>query len=224
MTCDEFLRTLQHQIDQRQSLDGDDLLQSHASQCRSCHQRLVAWQQIASVLRCGEPRGDALIGAANANVDGRESFLGEAEPRVWPSRTTAAMVLVAAAVMVIAFRWPSAPSTTPVAESSIASSAVPSSGEVPSSENTLSMLTSEKILAAENLAVESLAVKRLGGEGPANGMRGNPVAWFHSVQPQNWLGQTMPTVESFREGVAPIGRSLLRAVTILTTAGKDQPS
>ena len=51
----------------------------------------------------------------------------------------------------------------------------------------------------------------------------DPALWWRSVQDRDWLGQTMPTVNSVREGVAPIGRSLLRAVTILT-GGIEQTS
>jgi len=48
--------------------------------------------------------------------------------------------------------------------------------------------------------------------------------WIRSVRERQWIDETMPTVYSFREGVAPIGRSLIRAVTILTTSSAEQPS
>jgi hypothetical protein len=51
----------------------------------------------------------------------------------------------------------------------------------------------------------------------------DPTDWWNSVQDRDWLGQTMPTVNSVREGVAPIGRSLLRAVTILA-GGSERTS
>ncbi len=51
------------------------------------------------------------------------------------------------------------------------------------------------------------------------------VAWWQEMQDRDWVAQTMPTVRSVREGVAPLGRSLRRAVTILTTgAGSEQTS
>lgn len=52
----------------------------------------------------------------------------------------------------------------------------------------------------------------------------DPAGWWRSVQDRDWVGQTMPAVQSVKQGVAPIGRSLLRAVTILTTSGHDQTS
>lgn len=46
----------------------------------------------------------------------------------------------------------------------------------------------------------------------------DPALWWRSVQDQDWIGQTMPAVHSVRDGVAPLGRSLLQAVAILTTS------
>ncbi len=52
----------------------------------------------------------------------------------------------------------------------------------------------------------------------------DPALWWQSVQNRDWVGQTMPAFQSVRDGVAPIGRSLMRAVTILTTGGGEQTS
>ncbi len=52
----------------------------------------------------------------------------------------------------------------------------------------------------------------------------DPIAWWQGVDAQDWVGQTMPAVRSVGEGVAPLGRSLMRAVTILTIGGPDQTS
>lgn len=38
----------------------------------------------------------------------------------------------------------------------------------------------------------------------------------------DWVAQTMPAVRNVRKGMAPLGRSLLQAVTILTIGGGDQ--
>jgi hypothetical protein len=51
----------------------------------------------------------------------------------------------------------------------------------------------------------------------------NPALWWRRVQDRDWIGQTMPAVDSVRQGVAPLGRSLRRAVTILTV-GHEQTS
>jgi hypothetical protein len=52
----------------------------------------------------------------------------------------------------------------------------------------------------------------------------DPALWWRSVQDRDWVGQTMPAVQSVKDGVAPIGRSLIRAVTILTMGGHNQTS
>ncbi|QDT02703.1 hypothetical protein K227x_10810 [Rubripirellula lacrimiformis] len=48
--------------------------------------------------------------------------------------------------------------------------------------------------------------------------------WWQGVQQRDWIQQTMPAVRSVREGVAPVGRSLRRAVTILATGSQGQTS
>jgi hypothetical protein len=64
--------------------------------------------------------------------------------------------------------------------------------------------------------------------------RQHGVSWWKGIQgsewvdrdwiQQNWVNRTMPTVRSMQEGVAPLGRTLMRAVTILTLGGRDQTS
>jgi hypothetical protein len=47
----------------------------------------------------------------------------------------------------------------------------------------------------------------------------DPTNWWRQVHGRDWFGETMPAVRRVREGVAPLGRSLLQAVTILTIGG-----
>lgn len=64
--------------------------------------------------------------------------------------------------------------------------------------------------------------------------RQHGVSWWKDIQggewvdrdwiQQTWVSRTMPTVRSMQEGVAPLGRTLMRAVTILTLGGRDQTS
>ncbi|WP_442507633.1 hypothetical protein SH528x_006562 [Novipirellula sp. SH528] len=201
MTCEEFMASLQHQIDQRESLEHNDLLQDHASQCVSCHQHLIAWQQVASVLPSRQP--SQKVSLADSDSQKYRGELNGSRARMAQRSIMVAMLLAAAAVLIFAFRLPESP------ESSIASADPGPS--LPSTH-------------AENVGLPINGLPMLGAESSAYMMRTNPVAWFQDVQQRDWLGQTMPTVESFRDGVAPIGRSLLRAVTILTTSGHGRPS
>ncbi len=52
----------------------------------------------------------------------------------------------------------------------------------------------------------------------------DPARWWRHVQDRDWIGQTMPAVHSVRDGVAPLGRSLLQAVAILTTGRGETTS
>jgi len=50
----------------------------------------------------------------------------------------------------------------------------------------------------------------------------DPARWWEQVHERDWVGQTMPTFRSVQQGVAPLGRTLMRAVTILTIGGREQ--
>lgn len=44
----------------------------------------------------------------------------------------------------------------------------------------------------------------------------DPSQWWESVEPKQWIAQTMPTVRTVQESVAPLSRSFMQAVEILT--------
>ena len=52
--------------------------------------------------------------------------------------------------------------------------------------------------------------------------------FWQRVQERDWIQRTMPTVmptvQSIQDGVAPIGRSFVDVVRILTTGGRETPS
>ena len=48
--------------------------------------------------------------------------------------------------------------------------------------------------------------------------------WWASVRERDWMAETMPAVRSVQQGVAPLGRSLLQAVTVLTVGDPGQTS
>lgn len=48
--------------------------------------------------------------------------------------------------------------------------------------------------------------------------------WWASVRERDWMAETMPAVRSVQRGVAPLGRSLLQAVTVLTVGDPGQTS
>lgn len=48
--------------------------------------------------------------------------------------------------------------------------------------------------------------------------------WWQQVDRQEWIDSAMPTVQSMRDGVAPLGRSFVQAVTLLTRFGGARAS
>ena len=52
----------------------------------------------------------------------------------------------------------------------------------------------------------------------------DPTAWWQQLQNRDWIGQTMPTVQSVRAGVEPFGKPFKQAVSILTMGGQGQTS
>ena len=52
----------------------------------------------------------------------------------------------------------------------------------------------------------------------------NPVVLWKKLQSRDWISETMPTVQSVRDGMAPLGRSFTTAVNILTMGNRERPS
>jgi hypothetical protein len=73
---------------------------------------------------------------------------------------------------------------------------------------------------------QKISVDQLGAEGSAFAKAGelDPMGWLQQLQQRDWVGDTMPTVESVQRGVAPLGRTLMRAATMLTIGGPSRAS
>ena len=50
----------------------------------------------------------------------------------------------------------------------------------------------------------------------------DPAGWWRDVQSRDWVAETMPTVQRVSDSVAPLGRSLMQAVTLLTLGGGER--
>jgi hypothetical protein len=48
--------------------------------------------------------------------------------------------------------------------------------------------------------------------------------WWQRVGGQEWVDRTVPAMRSVRDGVAPLGRSFIQAVTILAGGGGARAS
>jgi len=54
--------------------------------------------------------------------------------------------------------------------------------------------------------------------GPTDGPTPSDLLAWTEIDPSDWVGRTMPAVRSVRRSVAPVGRSFLKAVVLLTSA------
>lgn len=52
----------------------------------------------------------------------------------------------------------------------------------------------------------------------------DPRIWWNDIRDRDWVSHTLPTVRIVSDGVAPLGRSIQRAATLLTTAPREQTS
>jgi len=183
MNCNEFEQRMNQRLDNRTSLEGDDELCRHASDCEHCRAQLDAWKLVSSIMPANETT-----------------------PPVEVSRSDYSRGLLAVVGLAAAILW--MVSTAPYQADPIKPSV-------------------KKIAVIDNIArmkSEPAALAQTPSQLAQNPGQIDPALWWRSVQNQDWVGQTMPTVRSVQEGVAPIGRSLMRAVTILTIGGREQTS
>lgn len=199
MSCDQFADRLNELLDDRVSPSQDQPLLSHAASCCSCDARL----QIACQL-------DAI---SFVTVDGDQDPASTDNPDVIacgklgpiPRRTRArknglrvAMTLAGVAAVLALMLVP------------IGSDLPDGSGQ----QATSSVSDNVVISVAPVASSDSVAWWR-----PADGK-----PWTdgdHWTDAKQWIDRSMPAVESVREGVAPIGRSLRRAVRILALGNRE---
>lgn len=195
MNCQQFEDRFHDVLDHRQLPAADSSLQNHAAECKRCEQQLDAWCALESTFESSLERP---LRQPEYQLFGAEI--------VAPSNArfgARIIVAVAAALLVVIGLWTL--NQRPGTENTIGSVAL--SSEVADSAG--SPLIDHR--PAENIVATDLSAD-------------DAVVWWQSVQDRDWVDETMPAVRRIREGVAPIGRSLLKAVTILTGAGASSHS
>lgn len=215
MNCDQFARQMHRDLDLRMSLEEDSELMQHARQCESCRAQMDGWRQIAEAIPCRVPRRRettsatarvAYVAVAAGLAAALLSPLILARGKKQPIEAVAAEA--SAAHVTGAGLSKIEPQPTELAAGLRGNGTQPTGPEAGahgSSTGTFSRFQAATVLAQATGEVD-------------------PTLWWRRVQDRDWVGQTMPTVRSLREGVAPLGRSLMRAVTILTIGGRDQTS
>lgn len=76
----------------------------------------------------------------------------------------------------------------------------------------------------ERRLIADAVLEPVGMELAEGASESDPSPWIRDLSERRWIDQTMPAVWSVRDGVAPLGRSLMQAVTILTYRGSTQAS
>ena len=110
-------------------------------------------------------------------------------------RSNAIVALAVTACLVIAIVKPR--TSGPFVDSQSLTSIRPPLAEMPSAEVNLSVVSDSQL---------------------------RPGDWWDDIRDRDWVSRTMPTVRIVRDGVAPLGRSIQRAATLLTTAPREQTS
>lgn len=203
MNCDQFEQRLQSVLDRRADPGNDPALAEHAAACEECYGRLHLWLQI------GDALGDADVW--ESKTDGTSGVRLPRPAGVGPSGRRAILTLLATAGAVMAMWGLSKSDLQPVAirtadqNPTIASVPSPAPGRPPRDNDASAMIS-----VAENEA----DLQAIGERGLLNGSW-QSVRWWNDVSDDRW--DALAGVDSVREGVAPIGRSMRRAVTILMT-------
>ena len=217
MQCSDFESRLHQLLDEHRSAGADAELQQHASHCLGCRRELETWCRIAAVL---DATGDP------PTYRHSEFIASSARSRV---RTPAALVaLTTAAVLLLVLTWSSrGPSDSlQLSQTQQPREFVKPSGAIDTSTQAAdsSVESPEGASAVTEDEVTGRGRNRLPDGSRHRNASIRSAKWWNDVQPASWVNQTMPTVRSVKQGVAPIGRTIVRAMTLLTVGGGNPTS
>jgi hypothetical protein len=222
MNCDQFERRMQELLDLRRDVRDDDLLDQHAAACPSCRDQRALWARLGDALEPGETFGvdaDSPADACPRPVSRERESLDFGGGR---GRHRRLLVSVFATVAAVAVMWipDRLRERTAVSERSVAESF--STVQPPRREGSITPPADKRFLAravttpAE--ATTTFPPEFDGGFGlPPDPWQ--PERWWSHVADDRWnaFAGVDAGVDSVREGVAPIGRSVRRAMSILIT-------
>lgn len=200
MNCDDFNDWLHSRLDSRTILAISHDAKTHLEQCNLCRGQLDAWKQISSIL----PTDDfakAIDPVSTTQISHRRN-----------RSRTATWALVGAAVFIgctltIAQTIRRA-NTVVVVDVSVNQDSKSSVFGETSADATPVARDNNIVVHSAELTTPTI----------------DPSSWWQEVQGTDWIGNSMPTMQSMRDGVAPLGRSLVQAVTLLTRFGGGQTS
>jgi hypothetical protein len=199
--CDDFRQRLNEVIDQRVDPREDQALRRHASRCPSCGCELQAWVQIQSIY--------------SSRTQTQKSL--RTSPRNIP---WGILVASAAAILFGAVGSYFALRVRPDSFVSVDSNEPLQSSTLVQRSTRLDQLTKDSAIGSTS-SINS----RSGTSDGSLILLGNRSAsveelWLR-VQQRDWIDQSMPTVRKVGQSVAPLGRSIRKAVSLLTVGGGE---
>ncbi|WP_182868944.1 hypothetical protein [Stieleria mannarensis] len=189
MRCDQFHDRLDLLLDRRADVRQDTLLRDHANKCPTCHDSLQIWCTIDEHINpAAEPDHDA---------PSPQTALPISNATIW-AVACAAVVIVCVG---LAGLWRSSSQSR---DSVIASTNLGQPVDLADGID-----HADEMPAHENAAATSDPLP------PSTALNWQTSQWWSAMSDEPWVDHTLPAVNSVRIGVAPIGRSMKQAMTIL---------
>ena len=207
MRCDQFQQRLDWLLDQRQDVRQDGSLCRHSEKCDVCRERLEIWDQI-DVFVSPDP-------VAVPRLEESPPVSRQTKSRVKMRLMQSALAVGAAILLFVSLNpLPQNPLPQnrlgPVGRPE--SQKVSSTVEIPPESEELSRIESESPDQNPPVTME-----------PAGQLVWQSSRWWTAMSDDQWVSQTLPAVTSVRLGVAPIGRSMKRALSILMIQTNSTP-
>ncbi len=208
--CEQFQQRLDDQMDRRQPVHQDPQLIEHAKHCSTCAVNLSVARSIQQM----EPVATANYPPKTPATKHRISKNRSTKPS---SITWASAACVALGLMI--YVWPDPASPSAQTADRHETQAVRSANSISPDERALVGTSDpsspiDRITNTDPRLPQSVLSDQWLAGGPTPGP--SVPAW-QQWRPDMWVGQTMPVVRSVRSSVAPVGRSLLKAMALLAS-------
>lgn len=201
MNCDQFDDRLDQQLDRRRAVESDVDLQRHAARCPACHGKLKLWRQIETSLGGSSAWPEADRSEAATGVSPTDRRATPVTRHMVVALAVAASLLTTISLVPLALR---------IGNRARVATAPPPSAQPPKTADVGRQgFTLDDPAFAPRPPQESFdVVADWSGE-----------RWWESVSEDAWLLETIPAVNTVREGFAPIEKSVRRAIAILIPRG-----
>lgn len=213
MNCDQFQQRVHFLLDERKELAEDAALNEHAVRCPACNTQLQLWPKINASLLAGQMNQSSLPIAPVPTQHTVSAETGKINP-VTPQRhgvTPAGFAKVSLGGLAITA------SLLFLAVSNQFGDSIPSIetsnlGDPIVNTQTIDDVASQPALATSDTGSYAAS---LAASDPTSRSNSDSPAWWSMVQEERWVLSTIPAMNSVSQSVAPLGRSMKQALTIL---------